>query len=230
MNREGNTYTIIYAAILVVVVAILLAFTAEGLRDRQERNAEIDKKVQLLRSLRINATAKDAEDIYSKTITDSYLISFEGNKIDGDAFTVDQHIEKEIKEPKEIRKLPVYEATIDGKKKYIVPLRGAGLWGPIWGYIALNDDKSTIYGATFGHKGETPGLGAEIDTEGFQKEFQDKHITRDNKFTSIAVVKSGQTKSDMDYVDGISGGTITSQGVDEMLKNCLSGYENFLLK
>ncbi|MCL1943847.1 MAG: NADH:ubiquinone reductase (Na(+)-transporting) subunit C [Candidatus Azobacteroides sp.] len=231
MNKEGNTYTIIYAAVMVIVVAVLLAFTAEGLRGRQEKNAEIDKKEQILRALRIAATAKDAEEIYQKTITDSYVLSYDGNKKNGeDAFTVDQNIEKEIKKPVAERKLPVYEAMAEGAKKYVIPLRGTGLWGPVWGYIALNDDKITVFGATFGHKGETPGLGAEIDTEHFQKEFYDKQIARNGKFTSIAVVKAGQSKNDMDYVDGISGGTITSQGVNEMLKNCLSAYENFLLK
>lgn len=230
MNREGNSYTIIYAAVMVIVVAILLAFTAESLRSRQDRNAEIDKKMQILRALRISSSANEAEDIYNKTITDSYVLSSTGEKTDGDAFTVDQNIDKEMRKPVSERKLAVYEAEIDGSRKYIIPLRGAGLWGPIWGYIALNDDKSTVYGATFGHKGETPGLGAEIDTESFQKEFYDKHITREGKFTSIAVVKAGQTKSNMDYVDGISGGTITSQGVDDMLMNCLSAYDNFLIK
>lgn len=228
MNREGNTYTVIYAAVMVIIVAVLLAFTSESLKSRQNKNAEIDKKTQLLRSIRVSSTAQDAEVLYDKYITNSYLVSSSGEKTEGNAFAVDLEFEKEMKKPATERKLPVYEATVDGGAKYIVPLWGSGLWGPIWGYVALNDDKCTVYGATFGHKGETPGLGAEIDTEVFQQEFYDKKIAQDGKFTSIAVLKAGQTRAGMDRVDAISGGTITSQGVDEMLKNSLEPYKKFL--
>lgn len=229
MNKEGNTYTVIYAAVMVIIVAVLLAFTSETLKDRQNRNAEVDKKIQLLRSIRVSATADDAESLYEKYISDAYLVSSNGEKMEGNAFVIDQEFDKEIRKPVSERRLPLYEATIDGQKKYIMPLWGSGLWGPIWGYIALNDDKNTVFGATYGHKGETPGLGAEIDTENFQQSFYDKKIFRDGTFTSIAIVKVGQSKSDMDYVDGISGGTITSQGVEAMLKSCLEPYERFLL-
>ncbi|MCD7971962.1 MAG: NADH:ubiquinone reductase (Na(+)-transporting) subunit C [Candidatus Azobacteroides sp.] len=228
MNREGNTYTIVYAAVMVIIVAVLLAFTAESLKSRQNQNAEIDKKTQLLRSIRISSNADNADNLYNQNITDSYLVNTNGERVDGDAFAVDQEFDKEMRKPMEERTLPVYEASVEGSKKYILPLYGSGLWGPIWGYVALDEDKSTIYGATFGHKGETPGLGAEIDTKWFQEEFYDKKISRDGKFTSVAVLKAGQTRTDMDYVDGISGGTITSQGVDEMLKHSLEQYKAFL--
>ncbi|MDE7387336.1 MAG: NADH:ubiquinone reductase (Na(+)-transporting) subunit C, partial [Muribaculaceae bacterium] len=112
---------------------------------------------------------------------------------------------------------------------YIIPLYGQGLWGPIWGYLALNDNGSTIYGAYFSHQGETPGLGAEIEKPDFQNEFDGKQLFKGDNFLPIAVVKAGQRpQGDEDYVDGISGGTITSKGVSNMLHNCLEPYKAYL--
>jgi len=110
-------------------------------------------------------------------------------------------------------------------------MRGTGLWGPIWGFVSLDDDKNTVYGASFGHEGETPGLGAEIEQPPFRHEFiGKKFFNAENKFTSIAVVKAGKSAQGQDYVDGISGGTITSQGVNDMLKASIGSYETFLRK
>lgn len=105
---------------------------------------------------------------------------------------------------------------------------GTGLWGPIWGYISFNDDKNTVYGTDFSHQGETPGLGAEIVTPAFSSQFIGKQIFKNNDFKSIAIVKPGKTAQGQDYVDGISGGTITSNGVDHMIKNTLEHYVEFL--
>jgi Na+-transporting NADH:ubiquinone oxidoreductase subunit C len=110
----------------------------------------------------------------------------------------------------------------------VVPLYGQGLWGPIWGYVALNENKSTIFGVYFSHQGETPGLGAEISSKAFQHPCIDKQITREGTLTSVAVVKPGKSVNDRDYVDGISGGTITSHAVDIMLSSCVSQYDKFI--
>ena len=118
---------------------------------------------------------------------------------------------------------------VEGKTVYIIPMSGAGLWGSIWGYLAVNDDGSTIYGADFDHAGETPGLGAEIADRAFGIQFAGKEIIKDGNFLSIAVVKPGQTDLHRDYVDGISGGTITSKGVDNMLLNSVGEYKSFLM-
>ena len=107
-------------------------------------------------------------------------------------------------------------------------MNGAGLWGPLWGYLSVNDDKNTVYGADFSHQGETPGLGAEIATPSFSHRFQGKHIFMDGALKSIAIVKPGKTAEGQDYVDGISGGTITSQGVNNMIHDSLMRYEKFL--
>ena len=120
--------------------------------------------------------------------------------------------------------LPLFISQIDGATSYIIPLRGKGLWGPIWGFIALKDDLTTVYGAVFDHKGETPGLGAEINQPFFQEPFAGKTIFEGLNFTSIKVVKVGYSKGDMHAVDGISGGTITSDGVTDMLSERLSMY------
>ena len=107
-------------------------------------------------------------------------------------------------------------------------LHGAGLWGPLWGYLSVDSDKNTVYGADFSHQGETPGLGAEIAKPAFSNEFKGKKLFMDGTFKSIAVVKPGKSVAGQDYVDGISGGTITSQGVQAMLFNSLNGYVKFL--
>jgi Na+-transporting NADH:ubiquinone oxidoreductase subunit C len=228
MDRQGNLYTFIYASVLVVVVAALLAFVSQSLKPIQAKNVEVAKKIDILKSVKIESTSKDAVEKYDKYIGDnSYIIDFNGDKIDGDAFTV--NMEKEVKKSLEERHYPVYVFTVDGEKKYIIPVRGKGLWGPIWGYVSLNSDKKTVFGAIFGHKGETPGLGAEIDKPAFQIPFAGKTIFDENgNFTSIQVNKNVDTSKDPHAVDAISGGTITSKGVEAMLKDCLSGYENFL--
>ncbi|MEA4995463.1 MAG: NADH:ubiquinone reductase (Na(+)-transporting) subunit C, partial [Petrimonas sp.] len=126
--------------------------------------------------------------------------------------------------------LAVYEAEVEGSKKYIIPMNGTGLWGPIWGYLSVEGNGSTVYGSEFGHAGETPGLGAEIVYPAFRNQFNGKELIKNGEFKSIAVVKPGQTNSERDYVDGISGGTITSKGVDAMLLESVGEYKNFLLQ
>ena len=140
-------------------------------------------------------------------------------------------MKKELAKPLEEQSLPVFISSLEGSKKYIIPVYGKGLWGPIWGYVALNDDLSTIYGAVFSHKAETPGLGAEINTKEFQEQFFGKEIFKLGEFVSVSVLKSGSADPESKYqVDGISGGTITSVGVDQMLRDCLSSYEPYFKK
>jgi len=229
INKESNLYTLIYAVIIVVVVAVMLAYTSEALHPLQARNIAIDKIRQILTSINVESTNSNAEELYEKYIIDSYLIDSKGEKVQGEAFKTELAIE--LTKPAVERKYPVFEALIDGDKKYVLSMRGAGLWGPVWGYISLDDDKNTVYGASFGHEGETPGLGAEIDKPNFRHEFiGKKFFNAENKFVSIAVVKHGKTAIGQDYVDGISGGTITSHGVNDMLKSSIGVYETFLRK
>ncbi|MEG1615352.1 MAG: NADH:ubiquinone reductase (Na(+)-transporting) subunit C [Bacteroidales bacterium] len=226
MNRNSNTYTVIYAAVMVIVVAAVLAFTALSLRPAQDKNVVIEKQGQILTSINIASTAKDAQELYKQYITESFVVNSKGEKVEGNAFDI--VIKEEVAKPDADRKLPVFVATIDGTQKYILPMYGMGLWGPIWGYISVDNNGDTIYGAVFAHQGETAGLGAEITKPKFADQFQGKNLFYDGKFASIAILKAGQKVEGQESVDAISGGTITSQGVSNMLFDCLKPYENFL--
>lgn len=227
MNTNSNSYIIIYVAVMVVTVAFVLAFTAGALKERQERNIELDKKKQILASLNVDATAGDVEALYSQYVKQIIVVDYYGKPVDGiDGFTID--LERENKKPENERNLPVYICKKDGRTYYILALHGSGLWGPIWGYISLKEDKNTVLGVHFSHKGETPGLGDEIGHKTFHVLFQGKEIFKKGELKSIAIVKPGKSVDGMDFVDGISGGTITCQGVDAMLLNGLEAYKGFL--
>lgn len=229
MNRNGNTYTVLYAAIMVILVAAVLASVSLTLKPQQVRNTEIEKKQSILASVNIESTAANAEEIYTEKIKKEYIVNVKGEQVEGDAFNVD--LKKERAKPADEMLLPVFECQTDDGLKYVLPLRGTGLWGPIWGYVALNDDMNTIYGANFDHQGETPGLGAEISTDVFEKPFVGKKLFDESgKLVSILVAKVGQDAPAEHKVDGISGGTITSKGLEKMLLDDFSSYEEFLKK
>ncbi len=236
LDTNSNLYTFIYASVLVIVVAAALAFTAVKLKPMQDKNIRVEKMQNILQSIGVIANFEEAEKLYKTHITDSYAVNSKGEKLkDVNAFDI--NLKVQYKEKPEDKVLPVYEAkTDDGTKKIIIPLRGKGLWGPIWGYFALDDDYNTIYGAVFDHKGETPGLGAEIATPDFQKQFNGKTLFEGDKFVSITVYKGGKGSAEKagdtkHGVDGISGGTITSKGLEGMVKNdWLFAYKNFLEK
>jgi Na+-transporting NADH:ubiquinone oxidoreductase subunit C len=139
-------------------------------------------------------------------------------------------IESEILKIEETRKLPLYICKKGENSYYVFALRGKGLWGPIWGYISLEDDFNTVYGIYFGHESETPGLGANISESKFQDKFKGKKLFEDAQFVSVKVIKGGAEPGNLHGVDAISGGTITSRGVENMLFDCLSGYKTFLNK
>lgn len=229
MNKQSNVYTIIYIIVLVVVVGAALAFTAMGLKPKQVENANADKMKQILASVLITPEKDQIVTDFDKYITEQLVVNQQGEKVGDDAFSVNVAVQSKITDMAK-RELPVYVCTLSqGDVKYILPLYGAGLWGPIWGYVSFNSDGSTIYGAYFAHEGETPGLGAEIEKPAFSSQFEGKQVFKDGKFLPIEVVKGGVAPADgADYVDGISGGTITSKGVGAMLSNCLEPYQAFL--
>lgn len=224
MNTNSNSYTIIYAAVMVIIVAFMLAFVSSSLRDRQNRNVEFDTKKQILSALNVR-NVEDVENTYKKYVKQDMLMQADGTLTENqDGFST--AYEKEVKTNKRFH---VFVAEKDGDTKYVFPVYGTGLWGAIWGYVALNSDKNTVYGVYFSHASETPGLGAEIATEHFQTLFSGKKAV-DNGQIVLGVVKNGKVENPECQVDGISGGTITSDGVNLMLKNCLSNYKNFLTK
>ena len=223
MNTNSNSYTIIYAAIMVVVVAFLLAFVSSSLKETQYKNVEMDTKKQILSAINVK-DVKDADAEFAKYEVKDMLMQADGTLAPyTDAFQISY--KGEIAE----KRFHVFECKVDGATKYILPIYGAGLWGPIWGYVALNDDKDTVYGVYFSHAGETPGLGAEIATPKFQGQFVGKKVV-ENGAIGLTVAKNGKVTKPEYEVDGISGGTITSQGVDAMLKDCLKPYDKFLTK
>lgn len=228
MNKQSNIYTVIYIIVLVVVVGSALAFTSLSLKDRQQANADNDKRRQILASVNVVATTPEMiSEEFNKYIIGQVVVNSAGDSIGNNAFGID--IASQVKLPDDKRELPVYICSIDNAIKYIIPLYGAGLWGPIWGYISLDSNASTVYGAFFDHQGETPGLGAEITKDDFRSQFSGKEIFKADEFLPVAVVKAGQQPSgNEDYVNGISGGTITSKGVGSMLDDCLAPYRNYL--
>jgi Na+-transporting NADH:ubiquinone oxidoreductase subunit C len=214
---------------MVIVVGAILSFVAISLKPMQTKNVEIEKKRNILSALQIKNTVENAEDLFDKYITEMIAVNTNGEIIpDVDVFELD--LKKELYKEHEDIKLPVFIGKLDnGELKYIIPLSGKGLWGPIWGYIALNEDMTTVFGATFSHKSETPGLGAEIETDWYQQKFSEKKIFDENgDFVSIKVVKGGAPPDNIHGVDAISGGTITSNGLEDMLFDCLKLYEPYL--
>ncbi|MDE6650521.1 MAG: NADH:ubiquinone reductase (Na(+)-transporting) subunit C [Muribaculaceae bacterium] len=228
MNKESNIYTVVYAAVLVVVVGFALALVYQALRPAQLENIANDTKKQILAAALIYPTADDpVGELYDSHIKQSYCVDSKGNIIDG-AVALDIDMAAEVKKPATERVLPVFVCSTDKGEKYIVPVAGAGLWGPIWGYIAMDSNGKDIYGAYFSHQGETPGLGAEIERPAFSSQFEGKSIFGSNgEFESVLVVKKGQEPAGRAYVNAVSGGTITSQGVQKMLFSSLEPYTAF---
>ncbi len=230
MRQFSNRYIFIFSSILVIVVATLLSLAATLLQPAQARNLEIEKKRNMLESINVEATRENTEELYDKYIKEGFVVNSEGNVIEGvDAFTV--VVKNEQKKQLEQQYLPVFRAEPDdGEKVIIVPVEGKGLWGPLYGYVSLKSDMNTIYGTNFDHKGETPGLGAEINTSDFESQFRGKKLFENGNFISVKVLKGGADKNDPHGVDAISGGTITSKGLEKMIFDCLGKYNSYFQK
>lgn len=233
MNTNKNSYIIIYSAILVVVVAFLLAFVYSALKPQQDINVALDKKKQILASLNIrNLSDADAAAKYTEVVECDEIIDTTATVINkGEKGGENAGFKLNSADLKE-GKLAVYVCNVDGEKKYVIPVYGMGLWGSIWGYIALDADKNTIYGAYFDHQGETAGLGAEIkDSKAWQDLFKGKKIfSADGAAVAIAVKKASDVKNPASEVDAVTGATLTSDGVSLMLQECFSKYVTFLKK
>lgn len=227
IDKNSNSYTFGFAVLMVFVVGSLLALASQGLKARQEKNATDKKMMSILSAINIDATRSNALEMYNKYVIDSKIIS--GKDISANAFEVD--IKKEFRD-KNIsvsdRNYPLYICEKDGDKYYIIPVVGTGLWGPIWGFVSLESDFKTIYGATFDHKSETPGLGAEIRYASYSDQYTGETISDSlGTFQPIIVVKDGSGSGLNSKVDGITGGTITSKGVEEMTTRTLEVYANY---
>ena len=218
LDTNSDVYAIIYSAVVVVIVAFLLAGVSSLLAPKQLDNIRLDKKKQILASLNIKDQA-DAAKVYDDVIKADPVVNAQGAVVaENGGFEVANDAVADDN-------LPLYIAEVDGAKKYIIPMTGNGLWGGIWGYLALNDDCNTIYGVYFSHQGETPGLGAEIASDKFQSRFPGRVVYRDGKVV-LSVVKKVADESV--EVNAVSGATITCNGVDDMLKRKLAPYNTYL--
>jgi Na+-transporting NADH:ubiquinone oxidoreductase subunit C len=224
MDRNSNLYTFIFAVILVVGVAAALAFTATTLKPLQAENVKKEKMQNILSTIGVNVSRDEAGVQFMDFVKEELALNADGSVNENvDAFKIE--LMKETKMPQEEQVFPLYIAEKDGKKFYVIPLFGAGLWKEIWGYIALDDDKNTIVGASFDHAGETAGLGAEINQSWYEDQYIGKTIfDENNNFVSVKAVKGGAKSGDMHGVDAISGGTITSDGVTNMVTERLENY------
>ena len=231
MNRDSNVYTFLFTVVMVFLVATSLATTASLLKDLQKENVRKEKMQNILSSIGINTDRENSEKLYNSYITNALSLKSDGT-IDKEVDAFKIKLNKELKKTPDQQRFPIYIANVENKNYYIIPLRGAGLWDAIWGYIALKDDKSTIKGAVFDHKSETAGLGAEITQDWFQNRFVDEKVMDINgSLVGINVSKTNNDPKDLDKldheVDAISGATITGDGVTDMIIERLKHYLPF---
>lgn len=236
MEKGTNTYVYTFGLIMTVVVALALAGFKTGTADIAARNADIFNKREILATVAepLAAAGSDpaalsddeVEAVFRDQVT-SAVVNARGETVDGMA-AADVDLAQELKKPEAARQYPVNIFDIGGDKYYVFSVRGNGLWDAIWGNIAVESDLNTVAGASFDHAGETPGLGAEIkDNAGWKAQFKGKKLYDGDRFVSI-VVKKGGAIDPNHHVDGLSGATVTGDGVTKMLYNGLKAYEPFI--
>jgi len=229
-NTNSNVYTVAYSAAIVVVVAFLLAFVSSSLKPMQDVNVSLDKKRQILASLNIRGldNAEVAETYKKVVLTDEVIDENNNVLMKGTPGGEDAGFKLNSADFKE-GKLALYVCKVGSSIKYVIPVYGMGLWGPISGYIAVDEDKNTVFGVYFNHESETAGLGAEIkDNKAWQGQFAGKKIAKPgSKDIALSVVKKNDVKDKTVQCDAITGATLTSDGVSLMLKDCLGKYIEF---
>ena len=247
INKESSVYTFIFATVMVIVVGTALALAYKSLKPFQDENERMFKMKSMLEALRIETEMKEAPELFKKHVVKSILLDHTGKVVyespvkdsvateNDPAFSLD--IKKQYKDktiPENKRLYPLFECETEDGPMYLTSVVGKGLWGPIWGFLSIQkDDMETIYGAAFDHKTETPGLGAEIKTGIFEEPYQGKKVSYTaDKFITIKVLKAGKVPDieGQSYVNGITGGTITSNGVDEMVDRTLTVYSKYFLQ
>lgn len=223
LDTSGNVYTIVYASVMVIVVAFLLAFISSVLKPTQDANVENDTKGQILTSLNIDIkapgfnVADEFENVQDMLWNGTELTPYTGKFLSSYGSAI------------KAGELHVFVAQANGETKYVLPVTGRGLWGGLWGYIALNADKKTVYGTYFYHESETAGLGARIGERWFQEQFNGKPVFAEGNTETVElkVVKAGASKVETE-VDGVTGATLTSVGVSDMVQDGLSVYLSFI--
>ncbi len=239
-RTDSNSYTMIFAVGMVLIVGALLAFLASSLKPNIDENKRIEKQQNILYAMGVNENDESsatfvsttvAGDEFKKHITKQLVI--EGDKVTEDekAYLIDVKKEKSKAKEGGVRRLPLFVGEKDGKTFYVAPIRGKGLWDAIWGYVAM-DENMVVQGAYFDHKGETPGLGANIKQRYFMDDFIGEHLLdASGNFKGITVAKGNNDAINSDKedheVDAIAGATITGDGVSAMIKSDLRLYVSY---
>jgi Na+-transporting NADH:ubiquinone oxidoreductase subunit C len=238
----SNRYIFIYATILIVVISALLSTTAKFLQPFQMRNIRIEKIQDILSSAGIVSKRSTAETLFEKHIVEQLLIDRHGNLVNDGRIAFEVNLRDELRRLRDLEAgrstvepvFPLFVSEYNNQTLYVVPLFGSGLWGPLWGYAALYNDFSTIAGVVFDHQGETPGLGSQVADRSFQNQFKGKKIfDNQDRFRSVVLVKGGVANSSIPNehgVDAITGGTITGDGLSDMLRVSLENYVTFFRK
>jgi len=240
-NTDSNTYTVLFAIGMVLIVGTLLAFVASSLEEKIAENKRIEKQQNILYAMGINENDETSVEFVSKNVVGAEFLKYitkqlviTGTEVveDNNAYLIDiKKEESDAKNPNYKRRLPLFIGENDGKTLYIIPVRGKGLWDAIWGYVAL-DDQLVVQGVYFDHAGETPGLGSNIKERFFMDDFKGEHILDGDTFKGITASKSNADPKNLDKtdfeVDAIAGATITGTGLSAMLKKDLAMYVPYL--
>lgn len=241
INTDKNVYTVVFAAVMVVVVGSLLAFMASGLKSRIQENERFEKQQNILYAMGVNENVDEGtvsfiptdkvEAEFSKYIKEQIVIKGDEIEKNDEAYLIDMKKQLANYKKGETPELPLFIGEKDGKKFYIIPMYGKGLWDAIWGFISL-DETMTVQGVYFDHKGETPGLGANIKQRYFMDDFTGETILDGTRYAGISVAKGNndplnETKDDNE-VDALAGATITGNGVSAMIKESVDLYKDYL--
>jgi len=248
MDTNSNSYTISFATIVVTIIAVLLALVVTLLKPYQLKNIRQEKMTDLMYTIGLNndVLAEKAEKeglkinydliekYFNSTFKKQYALKADGTN-DESVKAFDIKLKPELKKKPENQHYPIFIAETEDGKFYVLPLRGKGLWDDIWGYIAFEEDLNTVKGVKFGHKGETPGLGAEITKEWFENQFiGEKIFDKDGTFKGITLLKGNNDPKNIDKedheIDAISGSTLTGNGVTDMIQERLEHYLPFFEK
>ena len=237
-----DRYIFFYITVLTVIVAMLLSAAALVLQPYQQANINNEKMMNILQAADVNVEGANVQELFDKDCVKMMLVDAKGEVVEEctkdftkfRAFSMNLKDELYKRDNGQDYVLPIIVINNGKENVNVIQLQGAGLWGPIWGYIGMTSDFQNVVGVVFDHKSETPGLGAEITTEKFRSQFQGKTIFSGGEFVSIDVVKGGVANLAADLqkhsVDAISGGTITSQGVNKMIENVLGSYLPYIEK
>ncbi len=240
-NKEKNSYTVIFAAIMVIVVGSILAYVASALSDKIKENERFEKQQNILYAMGVNENKDEGsvnfvptdkvEGEFSKYITEQLVISGDQITENDEAYLIDLKKQITVIKKGETAELPLFIGEKEGEKYYIIPMYGKGLWDAIWGFIALNENM-VVQGVYFDHKGETPGLGANIKQRYFMDDFAGESILNNSQFKGITVAKGNNdpvnSRKDDNAVDALAGATITGNGVSAMIRESVNLYKDYL--